>query len=145
MNSNNFKDNIMIEDHGSKTYRKPTKELVRDQSKTNLAVKLSKHNRNNSYDISKNEKEKKTVNSIKESVSGSNNQLQGNNPSTNNLNANNFNNQNHMPYFNNINIFAANMNNFRTGDLNVKQFVINKLNKTKLTQGKQRSVSAAKN
>ena len=64
MNSNTIKDSsslyLKIADNagGSKTYRKPTKELVRDPSKTNLAVKLTKHNRNNSYDISKNEKEK---------------------------------------------------------------------------------------
>ena len=103
----------LADEAGSKTYRKPTKELVRDPSKTNLAVKLTKHIRNNSYDIAKNEKEKKTIHSHKE---------------TNTNNNNNFGNSNNIPYFNNINIFAANMNNFKTSELNLKQFVINKVN-----------------
>ena len=136
MNSNTIKDSsslyLKIADNagGSKTYRKPTKELVRDPSKTNLAVKLTKHNRNNSYDISKNEKEKKTIYSQKD---------------TNN---NNYGNTNNIPYFNNINIFAANMNNFKTSELNLKQFVINKVNnkqKSVLTKHNPRSSSTVKN
>jgi len=106
--------------------------LIRDSSKTNLAVKLTKHNRNNSYDISKNDKEKKTINSLKEN--------------TNNNFSNN--NSNNMPYFNNINIFAANMNNFKTSELNLKQFVINKVNsknKPNITKSHPRSISNVKN
>jgi len=131
MNSNNAKENS--DDVGSKTYRKPTKELTRDVSKTNLTGKLTKHNRNNSYDIAKNEKqEKKTINSLKEITNNSNN---------------NYGNSNQLPYFNNINIFAANMNNFKTSELNLKQFVINKVNnKTKLNNARNlRSSSAVKN
>jgi len=96
MNSNNTKE--IVEEIGSKTYRKPTKELTRDVSKTNLKTNLTKHNRNNSFDIAKNEKEKKTINSLKEANS------------TNNFNPNP---NQQLPYFNNINIFAANMNNFK--------------------------------
>jgi hypothetical protein len=35
------------------------------------------------------------------------------------------------PLINNINIYAANMNNFKSNDINVRQYIFNKINKPK--------------
>jgi len=45
-------------------------------------------------------------------------------------------NQNAVPCFNNINIYTSNMNNFKTNEINLKQYIVNKINgKSKI--GKQ--------
>lgn len=38
---------------------------------------------------------------------------------------------NGVPYYNNINIFANNMNNFKTNEINLKQYLYNKVNRAK--------------
>lgn len=46
-----------------------------------------------------------------------------------------------VPLINNINIFAANMNNFKSNDINVRQYIFNKINKSKSGQKHARSSS----
>jgi len=36
-----------------------------------------------------------------------------------------------VPYYNNINIFTNNMNNFKSNDINLRQYIYNKANKSK--------------
>jgi len=52
---------------------------------------------------------------------------------------------NPVPFFNNINIFTNNMNNIKAKEINVKQYIINKMNKNKNSSGKclVRSASTA--
>lgn len=51
-------------------------------------------------------------------------------------------NQNALPCFNNINIYTSNMNNFKTNEINLKQYIINKMN-SKSKTGKQSHTRAA--
>jgi len=108
-------------DLGSKSYRKPQvqKELLRDSSKSDLQTKVSKHNRNNSYDVTK----EKPTTAVKKPTNN------------NNIINNNYPNQSNIPYFNNINIYAANMNNFKTNELNLKQFIVNQINNNNNKKG----------
>lgn len=46
-----------------------------------------------------------------------------------------------VPLINNINIYASNMNNFKTNDINVRQYIYNKINKPKQNMKKIRSIS----
>jgi len=106
--------NLSNNDLGSKTYRKPQvqKDLLRDSSKSDLQTKISKHNRNNSYDVTK----EKPTTAVKKPTNN------------NNIINNNYPNQSNLPFFNNINIYAANMNNFKTNEVNFKQFIVNQIN-----------------
>jgi hypothetical protein len=75
-----------------------------------------------------------------------NSNLQSSKVSMVNLNPNNsaiFNNpgQINVPLINNINIYAANMNNFKSNDINVRQYIFNKINKQKPTSKQARSSS----
>jgi len=64
----------------------------------------------------------------------------GNNTINNNTNyipsGNGIVNQNAVPCFNNINIYTSNMNNFKTNEINLKQYIVNKMN-TKSKNSKQ--------
>jgi len=55
-------------------------------------------------------------------------------------------NQNAVPCFNNINIYTSNMNNFKTNEINLKQYIINKMNtKSKGKQSHSRTTSTTAN
>ncbi len=68
------------------------------------------------------------------------------NGNTNNLNNNNSNNNSniilHNPpvgCFNNINIYASNMNNFKASDLNLRHYIFNKMNGKKVVKQNEKS------
>lgn len=48
-------------------------------------------------------------------------------------------NQSEVPYFNNINIYTSNMNNFKGNGVDIKQMINNKLNKTRENSKKKLS------
>jgi len=95
------------------------------------------------YD-SKDQNQNKSQNNNNKSVPISN--QHSNKISMVSLNPNNtslFNNggQFNAPLINNINIYAANMNNFKSNDINVRQYIFNKINKPKSNSKNARSSS----
>lgn len=109
----------------------------------NVPSQINHKNSKKIYEI-KDQNQNKHQNTNNKSVPTSS--LHSNKISMVNLNPNNssvFNSGGHInaPLINNINIYAANMNNFKSNDINVRQYIFNKINKPKSSSKNARSSS----